>query len=238
MSYTYTTYKLALRTLMVSSASDVNFDNILPSCIDYAEQRIYRELDLLQTVQVDTTVTTLLNTRTVTIPNTFIVVNNVNIFLPVGTSASAGSRKPLTPVSRDVVDLLWPGGGEAGEPTMFAMTNQWTMALGPPPNGAYAMEIVGTYRPTPLSDANPTTFLTDRLPDLFMAASMIFMSMYMRNFASAQGQSGNDPLMSGNWEAQYEALFKSADTEEARKMFAAASWTSRPVSPQAQPQRG
>ena len=77
-----------------------------------------------------------------------------------------------------------------------------------------------------------------RLPDLFVAASMVFMSLYQRNFASAQGQSGNDPMMGGNWEAQYQSLFASAATEEARKMFAAASWTSHPVSPQAQPQRG
>ncbi len=48
--YTYNTYVVALKTMIVSSPSDVPFDNILPSCIDYAEQRIYRERNLLDTI--------------------------------------------------------------------------------------------------------------------------------------------------------------------------------------------
>lgn len=238
--YNYNSYVIALQTLVVSQAPDVPFTNILPSAIDYAEQRIYRELNLLNTVQVDETTLLAAGDRTVEIPNTFIVVNNINVITPVGTTGTDGTRVPLTPVSRDVLDLLWPSNAVAnrGVPSMFAMVTQWDIIVAPPPDAAYALEVVGTYRPEALSSSNQTTFLSERLPDLFMAASMIFMAMYQRNYASSGGQSGNDPAMTGNWEAQYEKLLGSAETEEARKMFAAASWTSRPVSPQAQPQRG
>lgn len=236
--YTYTTYVAALRTMIVSQSPDTPFDTILPSCIDYAEQRIYRDLDLISTVTTDATVNTVSSQRNITIPNTFVVVNDVAIFTPAGSTAINGTRKPLVPVSRAVVDQLWPSVADTGEPSMFSMTTQWEMALGPTPNGAYNVEVVGTQRPAALSAVNPTTFISERLPDLFLAASMCFMALYQRNFASAQGQSGNDPLMTGNWEAQYVAHLASADVEEARKHFRASAWTSQPVPAQAAPPRG
>ena len=239
MSYTYASYKLAVQTLVVSQAPDIDFDNILPSAIDYANDRILRELNLLNSVQVDnTSVTTASGVRQITIPNTFIVVNDMSIFTPAGSTEANGTRVPLTPVSREVLDTLWPSRIVTGQPSMFSMQSQWVANLGAAPDGAYAVEVVGTYRPAPISPTLDTTFLTTYLPDLFLAASMIFFAMYMRNFASAQGQSGSDPLMSGNWSAQYDALFKSADSEEARKKGWGASWSAYPVAPSAQPQRG
>jgi hypothetical protein len=50
MSYTYTSWRTALASAIVVDQNDPDFDGILPSCIDYAEQRIYSELDLLTTV--------------------------------------------------------------------------------------------------------------------------------------------------------------------------------------------
>lgn len=238
MGYTYNSFVVAARTLVVSQAPDSPFDNILPSAIDYSEQRIYRELNLLSTNQVDTSQLTTTSVRTLTIPSSFVVVNSISLFTPAGSVVASGSRHQLVPVSREVVDFLWPNASVVGTPDMFAMQDQWTVVLGPSPDGAYRAEVVGTTRPAALSNANQTTFLSERLPDLFMAGAMIFMSMYMRNFASAQGQSGSDPLMSGNWEAQYQLLRASAETEEARKHFWASSWSSYPVSNQAQPQRG
>lgn len=232
--YTYSTYVTALQTLVVSQSPDPAFDAILPSCIDYAEQRIYRELNLISTVITDDSSVTVPGTRELSIPTTFVVVNDVAIFTPAGSSPTSGTRKSLVPVSRSAIDVLWPASQDTGEPNMFSMTDQWSMVLGPSPDGIYTTEVVGTTRPTALSASNPTTFLSERLPDLFMAASMVFMSGYQRNF----GAQANDPAMGMSWEAQYKALFASADTEEARKHFWASAWTSQPVPPQAMPARG
>ena len=63
MSYTYATYTAALAELMVTPSTDPNFVAIEPSIIDYAEQRIYRELDLLGTNITDSTATLTADTR-------------------------------------------------------------------------------------------------------------------------------------------------------------------------------
>ncbi len=47
MPITYTSYKTTIANLMVIPETDANFLQILPSIIDYAEERIYRDLDLL-----------------------------------------------------------------------------------------------------------------------------------------------------------------------------------------------
>ncbi len=232
--YTYPTYITALQTLIVSQSPDPSFDAILPSCIDYAEQRIYRELNLLSTVETDVSVSTIPGTRTIDIPNTFVVVNDIAIFTPAGTGVNDGARKSLVPIARSALDVLWPSAQDTGEPSLFSMIDQWSMVLGACPDGAYLVEVVGTQRPTALSASNATTFISERLPDLFMAASMVFMSGYQRNF----GAQSNDPAMGTSWENQYKLLFASADTEEARKHFWASGWTSQPAPPQATPPRG
>jgi hypothetical protein len=49
---------------------------------------------------------------------------------------------------------------------------------------------------------------------------------------------GNDPQMPITYETQYQALLKSAVSEENRKKFEAAAWSSQSVSTTATPTRG
>lgn len=237
MAYSYSTYTLALQTMIATSGADVSFQTILPSIIDYAEQRIYRELDLLSTDIADYSTTLTPNSRNASINQSFVVTDTVNVLTPAGSGNSNGTRNPLVRVSKEVLNTLWPTNTSSAMPsvpTMFAMIDQWDIIVGPPPDAAYGLEVIGTQRPAPLSAANPSTFLTDHLPDLFLAASMIFVSGYMRDF----GAQTSDPAMSSSWEAQYEKLLASAMTEEQRKFGWGASWSSYPTSAAAEPQRG
>lgn len=230
----YAQYRSQIQTLIVSQDPDPDFDNILPAAIDYANERICRELNLINTVYTDQTTSLTANDRGCSIPDTFITVTNINVITPVGAGYELGRRAPLVPVSRDALDMLWPDNTTTGVPWMYCMVDQWSILVGPPPDEGYELEVIGTYRPAPLSENNPNTFLSDQLPDLFIAASMVFMSGYMRNFGAQQ----SDPAMSQSWENQYQLLKASADGEELRKRFWASSWSSQPVSPAAQPQRG
>lgn len=237
MSLNYTSWVTALATLTDIPSTNTDFQAILPDCIDYAEQRIYRELDLLNTVVRDSTSSCTPNSRNFALPTsvgTFIAVNQINVITPASTQPDSGTRNPLTPVSESYLDYAWPSVTGATVPTFFAMLTQGTILFGPWPDAAYVVEVVGTQRPTPLSSDNSTTFLTTNLPDLFLAASMVWMSGYMRDF----GAQSDNPQMAQSWEDQYSKLFSSANAEEMRKKFAGSAWSSLSVGgPFAQPAR-
>lgn len=234
MALTYTTYGSTLVAMMAGSATDANYLTVLPSIIDYAELRIYRELDLLTTVVRDSSGTLTPNSRNFTLPTAsgrFTVVSGINVM-------SGGVRvAQLEPVSLEFLDAAWPleaATGSSAVPQYFAMVTDQTIAVGPSPGSALGVEVVGHIRPTSLSASNTTTYLTNYLPDLFLAASMVMAAAYQKNF----GAQADDPKMAVSWEAQYQTLKQSADIEEHRKRFQSVSYTSKAPSPVAIPQRG
>lgn len=231
MSYTYDTFRAALALEMVTDAADPNFAAILPTLITYAEQRIYRELDLLSTVHRDGTGSLTPSDRNFTFPQHFVTSQQINVITPAATAPDAGTRNALTPVTKEFLDNVWPSASGAGIPTYYAMDTDQTILVGPWPAAAYRVEVVGTIRPVPLSETNTTTFLTLYLPDLFLAAAMVAASGYMRNF----GSMSDDPKMAVSWENQYQALKGSADIEEMRKKYAGPSWASMSPKPLATP---
>lgn len=233
---TYATYKTALATLSVVPETDPNWLAILPDAIDYAELRIYRDLDLLSTVKADTSFSTTANASKVQLTSgTFVTLQDVNVITPAGTlDPDQGTRVPLLPVSKEYIQYSWPNNTNAGVPLFFAMIDERTFSLGPWPDSSYTLEIIGTYRPETLSSTNTTTFISQYLPDIFLMASMIFISGYQRNF----GRQSDDPAMAQSYESQYQALLKGATVEEYRKKFSASAWSSISPSPVATPSRG
>jgi hypothetical protein len=230
----YTTYVSQLETMIVMDSTDVDFPVILPAIINYAEMRIYRELDLISTVFRDTSVSLVTAHPNAAFPQTFVTVQGVNVLTPFATDPTIAARNPLVPTSKEVIYALWGNPNATGLPQMYAMVDQFNAILGPSPDNFYTLEVYGTQRPIPLSVTNPTTFLTTYLYDLFLAASMVFASGYMRNFGAQQ----SDPQMSSSWETQYQALKASAMVEELRKKSWSDSWTAFSPTPLAQPPRG
>ena len=231
---TYATYVTTLANLLVTTEDDANFVQILPSIISYAEGRIYRDLDLLSEIVADSSASLSANTRTLTLPvpsaGAYNVVEQVNLL-------EGGSRTPLTPVSRYVLDFLWPSATAADtttRPQLYSVTDATTVSFGPASGESVTVEIVGQVKPTPLSATKTTTYLTEQLPDLFIAASMVFASGWQQNF----GSQADNPQMAVSWESQYNLLLKSADQNAAVANYSGASWTANRVEPFAQPQRG
>ena len=236
-SLNYTTYVSQLANLVVIPSTDSSFTTMLPGCIDYAEQRLYRDLNLLDTQIVDATVSCSSGVRTValsTASGTYITVDSISVITPAGSGSSNGTRSPVFPVSVDFIDAVYPAAGSAtGTPQFFARLNLSTIVMGPSPDDNYTVEVIGIQRPTSLSVSNSSTVLTQYVPDLFIAASMVFVSGYMRNF----GSQADNPQMSQSWENQYQTLLRSAAVEQARARFYAEGWTSKQPSPIATPPR-
>jgi hypothetical protein len=236
MSYNYTQFVTTLSTMLVVPSTDPNFLAVLPNIIDDGEQRCYRELDLLSTVVRDSSAALTANSRSFTLPNDlgqFVVTNGFNVYTPVGTTTT---RNQLVPTTRDYLDAVWGNEASASTPSIpnrYAMITDQQIIVGPPPDAAYTIEVIGTIRPTPLSATNATTVLTLYLPDLFLSACLVFSSGYLKNYGAAS----DDPKMAMSWEAHYQEELKSANVEEIRKKYAAQGWSSMQPSPVTTPPR-
>ena len=232
----YTTYKTQIATMAVVEESNDAYNTILPMAITYAENRIYRDLDFLNTSTSITGYGLSSGNRVITIPEgTIVVSDQINLITPVGISnPNLGTRTPLTPVTKEFLDNVYGSASYVAVPKFFVPFNDNVFYVGPYPDQSYYVEIVGTYRPASLSATNQTTFISLYLPDLFIMASMIYVSGYQRNF----GRLNDDPQMAVTYESQYQTLLKGAMVEEARKKFEASGWTSMSPSPVATPTRG
>ena len=219
----YTQYVNEIATLAVVQPTDPNYVAILPQMITYAENRMYRDIDFLftSTSILGNQVTT--GSRSLPIPQgTIVVSEQINIITPAGQqNPDLGTRNPCLPVTKEWLDAVYGTSATTGMPQYYAPFNDNLFYFGPYPDANYYVEIVATYRPASLSATNTTTFISLYLPDVFIMASMIYVTAYQRNW----GKMSDDPQMALSYESQYQALLKSAMVEEARKKFQSGAWS-------------
>lgn len=202
-----------------TSANPTNvpaFNQIIPRAIEYTELRMQRDLDFIATTATANGTMTA-NSRTITLPipsqGPFVVVSEI---IPI---VAGDKQQPLEPISRAMLDYFWPSETSPGAnivPVQWTPNDQLTAIVGPAPDQNYGFQVVGTIRFAPLSSTNPNNFLTQYLPDLYLAASLVFLSGYQRDF----GSMSDDPAKAQSWESQYQLLLGSAVVEEARKRYA------------------
>ena len=237
MSLTYSSYVQQIATLAVVPVTDQNYTIIIPSMIDYAELRMQRDLDFLSTQISTSSYAFTSGNNQLTLPTSqFIVPQTFEVI------DGSGNSTPLLAVGKEFIQNVYGSGSTTGIPQYFAVyggdtattgnTSQY-MIVGPTPNSGYTVRLTGTVRSAPLSATNTTTFISTYLPDMFIMASMIYISAYQRNF----GRANDDPAMAQTYESQYQALKASALIEENRKKFEAAAWTSYSPAPAATPSR-
>lgn len=241
VALTYTTYQQQLAILSgytvgadgTTITYDPNFTFILPQIITYAELRIQRDLDFLSAQAVDSSLTFTAGNNSLSIPMaSFITLQTLEVL------DGTGNSYPVLPVSREYIQNVYGGNSTQGVPAYFAVNgSNSTIAgvnptsrnilVGPTPDNAstYTARIYGTVRFAPLSNTNTATFISTYLPDLFLMASMIYVSGFQRNF----GRQSDDPQMAQSYENQYKTLLAGAQVEEARKKFQAPAWA--PYSP-------
>jgi hypothetical protein len=234
----YNDYVAQIANLAVVPVNDPNYQLLIPQMIQYAELRMQRDFDFLSTQVQDTTYSLTANSNLLTLPtSSFVVLQTIQIV------DSTGLALPLLPVSKEFLQNTWGLGSATGIPMYFAVTGgdeastgeiSQNVLVGPIPNINFNLIITGTMRTAPLSPYdNPTTFISVYMPDLFIMASMIFISAYQRNF----GRQSDDPAMAQSYESQYQALKASAMVEEYRKKFQSSAWSSMSPAPTATPSR-
>jgi hypothetical protein len=216
--------------LLALPETDPDFLQVLPTAIDYAENRIYNQFSFLATQVSNSTGLLSANSRAFTLPTPstgqFQIIDTLNIVV-------GGSRTPLTPVSRAVLDTLYPtdtATGASAVPSVFCMVTDQTILVGPSPGATTTVEVVGYINPAPLSATQTTTYISSIYPDLLVAASMVFLSGWQKNFSA----SSDNPQQGVNWEQMYNSLAAGVESVDARQKFVGASWTSRDPAPMTQ----
>ena len=221
MALDYNTFVSTIANITALDPTSPEFVQIIPQAIQYAEDRIYREIDALDTVYVNSSTTLTVGSRNFTLPSAaygnYLTIQGLNILYGTGPQ-----RQVLQPVALSFLNNVWGSPTGATLPQYFSLVTQDTVVVGPWPDQGYLVEVIGTYQPEPMSLSNQTTFITTFLPDLLIAAGMIFMSGYMRDY----GAQADNPAQAQSWENQYGVLFKSANLLELRKKFAGIGWTS------------
>jgi len=243
MGITYSSLVSECATITAISSTtlvtgDTNFGGIMDAAINYAEGRIYRDLDLPAARVTDTSVICTSGIRTIslsTTQGTLLSIETLNLFSSAGTTAANGTRIPLTPTSKAVIDIIYPTqlSSQCGLPEYFARVTDTQIMLGPSPDQAYGTEVIATVRPNPLSASNSSTWLTQNVPELMVAASMVFLAGYMRNY----GAQADDPRMSQSWETQYQQLLGTQKIDTLRMKFMSDAWTQQQPNQAATPPR-
>jgi hypothetical protein len=201
--------------------------------LNYAELRIQRDLDMLQSQSTNTYSTTA-GSEVLSIP--------INDFFTLQTISING--KPLLPISKEFIQNVYGGPQNAGTPRYFAVVGDnygdgantyLNVLLGPTPNYTYPVRATGTIRMPSLytyavaGDADISQFY----PDLLVLASMIYITMFQRNF----GPTSDTPESGMTYEKQYQALRIGALQEENRRKFQGSAWTSYSTPTSATPTR-
>jgi len=222
-----------------------DFAALFPQAVQYAENRIYREITPLCQRQQNATVQTVANSRQVDLtaqtPSPVIVVEGVALIGPAGTQPAAGTRYTYDLTSLDWIDTTWPNEATTVSPTdaeyigrYCAMRDNAVLVVAPTPDAAYVVEVTGLYAPTPLSDTNPTTYLLSTYPELMQAACMVWLTGWLQRNYGAQS---DDPRQAVSHETQYSSLRDSALAQEQRMRGQGTGWSANLPTPMAQPAR-
>jgi hypothetical protein len=250
MSQTYDSLQIAITVALAQAPSPYNvlppdYATLFPQAVQYAENRIYREITPLCQRAQNASVSTVASSRQVDLaaqtPSQVIVIEGVALIGPAGSTPAAGTRYVYDLTSLDWIDTTWPNEASTVSPTdaeyigrYAALIDNQTLVMAPTPDAAYAVEVTGLYPPTPLSPTNQTSYLLSTYPELVQAACMVWLAGWLQRNYGAQT---DDPRMAVSHETQYSSLRDSALAQEQRMRGQGTGWSANLPTPLAQPQR-
>jgi hypothetical protein len=218
-----------------------DFVAYVPRVIEYGEGRCYREIVPLATRMSNATARVVGGLRTLPLGSFFpqpVVLEGLALITPVGTIPSQGTRWQYEETSIDFIDSIWPVEGTMMAPSAtderyWALVDNQTVVIAPTPDQSYTAEGTGIFRPTPMSDTNPSSYLGTFYPDIFLAACMIAVCGFQKEWSTDP----SDPGIVSFWEKQFETLKGSANEEEQRRRGQGPGNTPLPPAPEQKTRR-
>lgn len=199
----YTEFTARLQALMVTDAAlDADFVTMLPSIIENAELRCYRDLTPLALLRTQS-ISIASGTYQIAMPSDFIAARSL-------VAVTGSNRVHLRKRDDRYLHAYWPDRSVTGTPKYWAEVSYGVLALAPPPAALTTLEMEYTQRPSTLSADNPTTWLASFAPDLLVYAAMCFIGGYQRAW-------GTDQKPGAFWEGEYQRALATLKLEEAQR---------------------
>ena len=182
-----TSYSTLLQAIVdVAEDDSVEFSAYIPTGMDLAEERLFKELEL---PEVPTKVTGSLtqDNRMLTKPASYKYPHYFRITV-------SGAGRLLEKRTDDFIQDYWPTPTVTGVPKYYADSSSTEFIIAPTPDSGYSYELKATFPPTKLSVSNPTNYFVNECQDVLFAACMVEMAKFMKAWSQVTV-----------WKAYYEA---------------------------------
>ena len=153
--------------------SNVFTEPVINTFITMAENQILREIDL-DVFKLEATGTLSANNRFLSIPNGMLTHRYMLI------TPESGDQVFLDFRDTSFMKEYWPDGTTVGVPKYYSVWDQNTFYVAPTPSAPYTVELGYIYRPTQLSSANPTTWISINAPEALLYACLIQAYSYTK----------------------------------------------------------
>lgn len=204
---TYAEFIAAIQNLFgidVTETVDANFNTIMPTAIAFAEGRCQRDLQPISALAVQTA-TLPAGTDRFTVAADFLAPRQL-----VRTTGLL--RDPLTMRDTRFLDIYAPDTAVRGTVKYWAPHSDTVLRVAPVPLTDTDVELQYLSKPATLSVTNPTTWLSLWAPDLLVAATMVFLAGYSKNYGG-----GSDAQQQPYWEGQYQSHLAGLKLSEIQK---------------------
>ena len=184
----YTTLVEAI--ISVTEDDGVEFAEYIPTAIDLAEERLFRELDLPE-IETKQTGNTIPNMRRVQKPanyefsSQFIVNGNI-------------LKKKTESFIRD----YWPVETNVGIPKYYTDEDEENFIIAPTPATNLPYELKYTAKPNKLSSTNQTNFYVENCNDVLYAAALLEVAIFMKAWSQVQLWEGKYTQHRDTWNLQ------------------------------------
>lgn len=166
----YTTLVVAVQDL--SEDDGVEFAAYIPTALDLAEERLFKELDLPD-LEVKATGTLTQNSNLLNKPSGYKFANYLMITV-------SGRYKTLKKRLETYINDYWPDITVTSIPTYYCDASQTQFKLAPTPDSNYTYEIKYSKQPVKLAVNNTTNYFTTNCSMLLYYATLIEMAKFMK----------------------------------------------------------
>lgn len=205
------------------STYDDLFVTMFPFATSYAEDRINQEIPFL----ADRITFTAPAATAAGVPGIsgalFTTGYGATLSVPEQLSiVNSGTNVPYDAVSYDFIARFWPVPTTTAPPSLAWQGGRYwavkggtvNLIVAPTPDDVYDVIVTGLYNPLPISDSNPTTYLSTNYPDLLTAGCLVYLAGALtRNY----GAQADEPKQAMSWEQQFQNLLGPARDEERRR---------------------